>query len=367
MASYLLSLGLPVYYEVMNSTTEEITVSKMYEGLKNRFGNGDNTELDTSFDTPGDYAIKFITSGGYPVFEYGTPESKDGGQTISISMYLMEGMLEVARTRGDAIALIDHTNNPDRPLTASEENSVISKVRKLQGASELSYGAMFTPWYVCSSATVHTGELENGVVCFPGSVAYLSALAIQLRDYNPWSAVSGTTRGIVPNIDKLHTTRILTNNIADSYQSLPSDMSDGNGYISINPITYIRNVGYCIWGNRTLRNNADGTKALSSLNLRSAVADIKKVLYDASRDILFEQNTDITWINFKSKVTPLLDRMLGSHIIDDYSIVRYMYDPQSGLEVPSYKILGVVKIRPINSIEVLELEVRLDNANTTIE
>ena len=73
IALYLLSLGLPVYYEVMNSTLDEVTVANMYEGLENRFVD----DTDNSFDTPGDYAIKFITSGGYPVFEYGIKDTSD--------------------------------------------------------------------------------------------------------------------------------------------------------------------------------------------------------------------------------------------------------------------------------------------------
>ena len=358
IALYLLSLGLPVYYEVMNESLEDITVAKMYAGLVERF----SAESDDSFDTPGDYAVKFLTSGGYPVFEYG--KLVEG----SVAMTLMTGMLSVAHSRGDAIALIDHTNNPNRKLTASEDTSVINVLRTQSAGIDkniLEYGAMFTPWYVCSSDKIADAGSD---ACVPASVAYLSALAVQLRDYSPWEAVSGTTRGKVPNIVKLHTKDLLTNNIADSYQTIPGESIESLGItqMSINPITHIRNAGYCIWGNRTLRNNNDGTKASSSLSLRSAVADIKKVLYEASQATLFEQNTDITWLNFKSKVTPLLDRMEANHILEDYSIVRYMINPEDGTPVPAYKILGAIKIRPINSIEVFDLTVNLENTSVTM-
>ena len=84
--------------------------------------------------------------------------------------------------------------------------------------------------------------------------------------------------------------------------------------------------------------------------------------------MLFEQNTAITWLNFKSSITPLLDRMVSNYVIEDYSIVRYMVDPESGNPVPAYKVLGVIKIRPINSIEVFDLTVQLENtAITTAE
>ena len=463
IALYLLSLGLPVYYEVMNNTLDEVTVANMYEGLENRFIN----DTDNSFDTPGDYAIKFITSGGYPVFEYGIKDTstselsedtisltssnwnsdtntitcttkfvpdddvtnikiiygKTEGDTniassftitvdknkktikaelksgltlstvigsdtfdaskasvkyayygttpgtegnVDVTMTLMAGMLNLAHSRGDAIALIDHTNKPERALTTSDETSVISVMRKkCVNDDSLEYGAMFTPWYECSSDKI----TDNSVDAFvPGSVAYLSALAVQLRDYSPWLAVSGVTRGRVPNLVKLHTTDILTNNIADSYQTIPGESAESLNIIqmSINPITYIRNVGYCIWGDRTLRNNSDGTTALSFLHIRSAVSDVKKLIYETSQKMLFEQNTSITWLNFKSAITPLLDRMVSNYVLEDYSIVRYMVDPESGNPVPAYKVLGVIKIRPINSIEVFDLTVQLENTAVTM-
>lgn len=462
IALYLLSLGLPVYYEVMNDTLDKITVTDMYAGLEHRFVE----DTDNSFDTPGDYAIKFITSGGYPVFEYGpkdvsnpelhtdivtltssnwnsdtniitcttkfvpdddttnidiiytkdnneinltdsftivvdknkktikaelksdadldtkvsetfTPskvsisyayygtEAEDDGH-VDVTMTLMAGMLNLAHSRGDAIALIDHTNNPERPLTTSDSTSVISVVRqKCVNDDSLEYGAMFTPWYECSSDKI----ADNSVDAFvPGSVAYLSALAVQLRDYSPWLAVSGVTRGKVPNLVKLHTTDMLTNNIADSYQTIPGESAESLNIIqmSINPITYIRNVGYCIWGDRTLRNNSDGTTALSFLHIRSAVSDVKKLIYETSQQMLFEQNTSITWLNFKSAITPLLDRMVSNYVLEDYSIIRYMVDPESGNPVPAYKVLGVIKIRPINSIEVFDLTVQLENTAVTM-
>lgn len=458
IALYLLSLGLPVYYEVMNKDLTEVNVATMYAGLTERF----SASTDVSFDTPGDYVVKFLTTGGYPVFEYGTakeqstthvgpiqltednwnasehtitftykigstaitpkdtdsitlningtpdagtlfevsiidgttmkftqkPKGEHGDEyddfditkatvefdyigkpgeegKVDVSMTIMAGMLNVAQTRGDAIALIDHTNNPGRKLTVSDESSVISVCRsQCVNDDSLDYGAMFTPWYECESDKISNDSIDSFV---PGSVAYLSALAVQLRDYTPWLAVSGVTRGKVPNLSSLHTVDVLTNNIADSYQTIPGESAESLNIVqmSINPITYIRGVGWCIWGNRTLRNNSDGTTALSFLNIRSAVSDVKKLIYETSQKLLFEQNTDVTWVNFKDSITPLLERMVSNYILQDYSIVRYLIDPESGNTVPAYKVLGVVKIQPINSIEVFDLTVQLENTSVS--
>ena len=42
----------------------------------------------------------------------------------------------------------------------------------------------------------------------------------------------------------------------------------------------------------------------------------------ASRELTFEQNNDILWINFKSKVTPLLDQMVSNGGIGGYELKR---------------------------------------------
>ena len=351
----LLSMGMPVYYEQMNSSTEDITIESMYSGLVARFGGVPVGEEDysdeTSFDSMGDYAVKFITSGGYPVFEYTKAD-------------LAEAMMTMASKRKDSIALIDHTDNPDRPLTTHDETSVVNSIRaNAYDTSIETFGAMFTPWFECEDPIVTydrtntTAKLNN---MMPGSFAYLSALANQIQSYNPWLAVSGVTRGRVPYCAKLHTTKPLTNNIADSYQVLPGDNVSGVK-ISINPITYIRNYGYCIWGNRTLKNNSDGTQASSFLNIRSVVCDIKKRLYEASQRLLFEQNTDILWLNFRSIITPLLDTMQADYILSDYTITRLYTDPKTGKAVPAYEVMAVIRIQPINSVEVFELTVMLEN------
>lgn len=365
----LLSRGMPVYFEQMNETyvrPEEtgdcdVSIESMYNGLMNRFVH-EPDGADSSFDSMGDYSVKYITSGGYPTFELQGDFAGLAGK-----------MAEMAYKRKDSIALIDHTDNPDRPLDSINENSVINSIRSVTGIDPAAetYCAMFTPWFECSDSNItsESGLTEQGSTrsikntMMPGSFAYLTALASQVQSYNPWLAVSGVTRGRVPYCDSLHTTKPLTNNIADTYQILPdATVASDDQLVSINPITYIRNYGYCIWGNRTLRNNGTGTKALSFLNMRSAVSDIKKRLFEVSQQLLFEQNTDVLWLNFKSLVTPLLDTMKSDYILSDYTISRLYINPKDGKTVPAYEVMAVIRIQPINSVEIFDLTVVLENS-----
>lgn len=423
-ALYLLSLGIPVYYEQMNSSFEpvdmndptnlaaspveqdwfiqvesnyirtddetvqagtvyyrgaDISVTSMYKGLEARFNGYDESTAisgsDYSFDSMGDYAVKYITSGGYPTFEYGPLADPDASGNVYGTSPLAEQMIRLSASREDAVSLIDHTNNPNRSIYATDTYSVITRVRDEFSnitTETGSYGTMFTPWYTCTHAAISGGATNNygtneNISQMPGSLAFLSALAQQLKNYNPWLAVSGVSRGPVPYCAGLHTNFTLTNNVADSYQIIPGDVENlGSASISINPITYIRNYGYCIWGNRTLRNNSNGTKATSFLNIRDTVSDIKKRLYEASQSLLFEQNTDVLWINFKNLVTPLLETMVSNYILSNFDIVKYNIDPETGQAVPSYKILSAIRIVPINSVEVFELQVQLENSEVTV-
>ena len=331
----------------------DISVQSLYEGLEKRFMS-DSSEPDYSFDCMGDYSIKYISTGGYPTFEYGTAETNSSGRTV-VKSGLAEAMMTLAQKRSDCVALIDHTNNPDRTIYEAEELSVIYQVREQFADLDekiASHGAMFTPWYSCTHAVIagETGATYPNAF-MPASLAFLSSLANQLRNYNPWLAVSGVTRGKVPFFGSLHTNQPLTNNVADSYQSVPSDEVSDYALISINPITYIRQYGYCIWGNRTLRN---------------LVSDIKKRLYEASQRLLFEQNTEILWINFKRLVTPLLDTMVSNNILSEYRMTKYNVDPESGEAVPAYKVLANIMIRPINSVEVFDLTIQLENNEISV-
>lgn len=335
----------------------DISLESLYDGLNKRFMSDPDTP-DYSFDSIGDYSIKYITSGGYPVFEYGRLEDGQVGDGLAYAM------IRLAWDRGDAVALIDHTDNPERSIYETEKLSVIFRVREMMSDYDpvvASHGAMFTPWYNCTHSAITGGAGSSFSTFMPASLAFLSSLATQLKNYNPWLAVSGVTRGKIPYLGGLHTNQLMTNNVADSYQTVPTDEVSDYALISINPITYIRQYGYCIWGNRTLRNNKAGTKATSFLNIRNVVSDIKKRLYEASQQLLFEQNTDLLWINFKGLVTPLLDTMISNNILSDYKMTKYNIDPESGEAVPAYKILANIRIRPINSVEVFDLTVQLEN------
>ena len=449
-ARELINAGIPVLYERINEDLAGISVDNLYSSLTTNLSG-----MDELMDT-GEYSVKYITTGGYPSFEFGAvadpdydigniqvlskelaaaewmadgqdtfkaqlssndmlPESTatlviayDGtnwkltkgessvnvtlanwgidyigtpsgpvldewdGDTLSIlvivtpqtSNGLVDKLLAVAASRGDCVALIDHTNNPSRPLNSGDAHSVYHSISDSESpymvASNGEYGAMFTPWcnvnFVALVSAkkndtyegINYDEVQWRPSAMPASFEYLMSLAYSIRNNASWLAVAGVTRGIVPNFVSLNIEGRLTNAIAESYQE--------DDKISINPITNIKPYGFTIWGNRTLKNNTvtNGLTATSFLNIRNMVSDIKKTAITAAKVCIFEQNVDILWINFKSYITPLLDQMTSGYGISGYRIIKN--------ESPSpVKIIATIRIYPIYAVESFDITIELSS------
>lgn len=289
------------------------------------------------------YEVKYLTSGGYPTFEF-------AGKSVS------QAMTNLAAERGDCIVLIDHTNNPHRNIVGTDSVYYQSQqaANKLSAATA-SYGAMFTPYGTFALANTYLGitSSEAGFP-LPPSFAYLSCLATSIATNPAWLAIAGATRGKVTDLISVNSDKILTNAIADSYVTDTS--------VAINPITNVRPYGQCIWGNRTLFDNSvtGGTKALSYLNIRNLVCDIKKQLFDACQSLLFEPNSDILWANFTSRVTPLLDQMKSGQGIGNYKISRVNPSDRA-------QITAIVRIYPVYSVEAFDLTLYIQNGELDVQ
>ena len=327
-----LSLPSGVNYE----TTDEFNVTDIYKAFMNSC-EVENSKLYTLMDK-GEYQIKFLTLGAYPSFEFGLDKTGTG----SIETYnIFDNLIETAAKRGDCIALVDHTNNSTRTLqttagsvyanlSAYVKNSLT--ITRKGGDSEdgYTYGAMFTPYAIYKLSTQN-----NTQHTLPASFGYLSAFAASTQVNPNWYAVAGVSRGIPRGLMGL--SQNITNTIADLYQP--------RNNVAINCITNIKPYGYTIWGNRTLKNNsADGDlKALSFLNIRVLTCDLKKTLYQACKRYTFENNTDITWLNFKSQIEPVLAKMLSGNGIASYQIIKVATTKKATIEA----IIRLVPIEPV--------------------
>ena len=344
-AKELLYAGLPIMYyrvneyQVETEDTYDVTVEQMYKVFKEKLFASDSILLDK-----GEYQFKYLTTGGYPVFEYNNNE-------------IATAMIKLAAMRGDCVAFIDHTDNHERPLqgTVGEVKSVYASMNE-NALPELydTYGTMISPWCTFRVNSVHTNEIQ-----LPGSFAYFKCLAQMLNSDSDWLAVAGVTRGLVPDFKSICTSTPLTNSIADSYQPEPNSKGEG---VAINAITNVKPYGYCIWGNRTLRmqrSNRPGF-ALNFLNIRNLVSDVKKQAYIAAKSLMFEQNNDVLWINFKSLVTPLLDQMVSGEGLSSYKLIKNVSQDKTRLS-------ATIRLYPTYAVESFEIEITLEDEEVTVE
>lgn len=383
-AKELLMAGLPIVYQVVDTSTK--TYDGMIDALKNNFIY-DYTTKDGIMDK-GEYSIKYVTSGGYPSFFY----------TYEDNVYNFDGsfaqtMLTLAGRRGDCVALIDpdsysagalpyiFTDN-DGALLGESYNVVYSsdidefsylgdgslwEAAKAfsDNADFLEYGSMFSPWgYFYTQANYYDVDsdeliLDLSKVVLPPSFSYLITLAKSVRNNGNWLAVAGTSRGQVPYYGGQYTYTRLSNNTAN-------EMQPRNGKTSINAITNIKPYGYTIWGNRTMKNNednsrggTDGLTATSFLNIRNMVSDVKKTAYNAAKQCMFEQNSDVLWVNFCSLITPLLDRLMSGQGLSNYKIIKNPTTEKA-------KLKATIKLYPIYAVEDFDITIELSDEDVSV-
>lgn len=349
-------------------------------GYVGSYFSGLNDEEDNILDR-GEYSIKYVTSGAYPSIVF----YKSGEDEYGIENGAFSGnLLSVSGIRGDCVSLIDMGDSTLYESSTSEDkvrkyeqeqmldpsylwNAVVSDNFLAECPNYTEYGALFAPWalystqstYYVASTTGRTELPQLSSVILPPSFGYLITLAKSITVNNNWVAVAGVARGQVPTIQGLYTASRLSNALANRYQPR-------NGKTSINPITDIKPYGLTIWGNRTMKNNLttsnggdDGLTATSFLNIRNMVSDVKKTAYVAAKNLLFEQNSDILWVNFLSKVTPLLNRLMSGQGLSDYKVIQVPTDEKA-------KMKATIKLFPIYAVEDFEITIELSDEDVSV-
>ena len=320
-------------------------------------------KIQDQFDLISDkslYSVKYITCGGYP----SALKKSDG--TLDIT--LANKMIECAKTRGDAVALIDYQKDETAKVFDLEDSTSYYHMMSdaFDGNDDGTFGAAMYPWaiYRCTASNISALEM-------PASFGYLMCVAKAIRTSPNWLAMAGVTRGIVPNITKLLTPlNVLSNKDAEELQPKYGKAASDNSCsqrISINCITNIQPYGLTLWGNRTLKPLAPekGTTALNFLNTRNMLSDIKKVLYTTGKSLMFEQNSDTLWLRFKNSITPLLNQLKSGNGISDYKIIKgeTKYD---GSALTKGEMSAIIRVYPLYAVEYFELNVEISDEDVTV-
>lgn len=357
-AIQLLREGLSIYYEYIVQTEEEVkeerggaevliptstTVSKI-----NYFYSQLKTAYERLIDK-NEYTIKYLTSGGYPLAD------------VTGADAIYKAMAHVAATRGDCVALIDHAYDTSMELNAAELTSGLANIVDTVGdalSDDAKYATMFTPW--ATYAVAASDKMEP----MPASFAYLRCLASAIKTAPNFLAIAGVTRGRVHGIQTIELDTLLTSVIAEDFQ--PKQPTSEELQYSVNCITNIRPYGYTIWGNRTLAKVDGGTTADNFLNTRNMMSDIKKIAYSTAKALMFEQDSNVLWLRFKSGVSGVLEALKTGFGIKDYSIIRTAVD-NNGNTFTRGTMGAIIRVYPLYAIEYFDIEIQVTEDDVTVE
>ena len=210
-------------------------------------------------------------------------------------------------------------------------------------AIDNNYGAAYFPDV---TITDPTGRKIN----VPASVAALGGISYSDRVAYPWYAPAGFTRGALGFV-------------TNTQVRLNSADRDTLYVARINPIARLPDVGYVIFGQKTLQ---IARSALDRLNVRRLLLEVKRIVSDIALTIVFEQNTAATRSRFVNAVTPQLAIIQAQQGIESFSVVM---DERNNTEadVEANRLNGRIVIVPTRAVEFVVVDFIITNAGVSFE
>lgn len=263
---------------------------------------------------------------------------------------LTSKMIQVCRTRGDAMAIIDLEGDYEFPWetsagTESRPTSVASVVASLEGrAIDDSYGAAYFPAVFVQSETTF----------MPASIAALGAFGGTEGRSALWFAPAGFNRGGLTEGNA---------GIGVSRTALTLNSSDKDLLYTanINPIATFPNEGVVIFGQKTLQQTPS---ALDRVNVRRLLNYIKKEISRASTRVLFEPNVKDTWNNFKGTIEPFLLNIKSSFGLDDVKVI--LDETTTTADLVDRNIMYCkILLKPTRAIEFIAIDFVVTNSGAS--
>jgi phage tail sheath protein FI len=255
-------------------------------------------------------------------------------------------MIDTCAERADALALIDL---PDVYIPPHEE--YLTRVNRIgttpvNAANALknrridsSYGATFYPWV----QTVDAGTSQP--VWVPPSVAMMGVLASSEKASEVWFAPAGFNRGGLTD----GAAGIPVSAVSERLSSRDRDTL----YESrINPIASFPSEGIVVFGQKTLQ---ERPSALDRINVRRLVIFLKKQISILSTQVLFEQNVQATWNNFKALIDPLLSSVQTRLGITDYRLILDRSTTTPDL-IDRNILYAKIMVKPARAIEYIAID-----------
>lgn len=271
-----------------------------------------------SFENPEKYGINIFATPGIDYVNNGR---------------LVEDILEmIEETRGDSIYVV---TTPDKPFGVSDSieemyspDDVVSNL----DASGLDsyYVTTYYPW--CKYF-----DKENSMyVNLPVTRDVVRNMANVDNKKYPWYAPAGTERGTV-NCEK---SRI--------YTKLENEdvLYDG----LINPVKTFSKDGVKIWGNKTVYHNE--TSPMNRVNVVRMMLYMRKLIIEASRALIFDQNDEALCKEFEGLIKPILNQIKKDRGLTDF-VLETSQTPE---QIDAHELSAKLMVKPTPTLEYIEIE-----------
>ena len=215
-------------------------------------------------------------------------------------------------------------------VMASPENMSPSDLAREFEDSEInsSYACTYFPWIT------YFDKSNNKYINLTPTKDVVKNMAATDNNYYSWFASAGLKRGKVECLKAAYKTTLADEDVL--YENM------------INPIKSFASDGVKIWGNKTTyRVNSP----LNRVNVRRMMLRLKKLVYDASKELIFEQYDETLENQFKSIVEPILN---------DIKTKRGIYDAKLIVEsTPEMKdehlLAAKIMVKPTPALEYISL------------
>jgi len=182
------------------------------------------------------------------------------------------------------------------------------------------------------------------------SVAALSALGFNDAVSYPWFAPAGFNRAALSSV---------ANTAVRLNKADRDELYDAR----INPIASFPNAGFVIFGQKTLQ---QAKSALDRVNVRRMLLEVKRLISNVARKIVFEQNTPTTRSRFISQIMPLLTMVQQQQGIDEFRVVMDASN-NSQDDIESNRLNGRIVLVPTRAVEFISVDFIITNAGVSFD
>lgn len=245
------------------------------------------------------------------------------GVIYSQHAYIVSEGITLCEDRADCFYVLDGA------VLGATVPAAVNAVQDL----DTSYAATYHPWIKVREAG------SNKTIWVPPSVVIPGVFAFNDRVRAEFFAPAGLNRGGIGEALQVRN-RLDQGDRDDLYES------------RVNPIATFPGQGICVWGQKTLQQQAS---ALDRINVRRLLIMVTKFIASTSRYLVFEQATEATRNLFLSIVNPYLASIQERQGL--YAFRVTMDDSNNTPDLIDRNILvGQLYLQPAKSAEFIQLE-----------